>query len=63
MGLSLQRKTGEVILIGDDIRITVTQALNGSCRLNVEAPRYVLVDREEIRERRIAGDWDNRNAE
>ncbi len=48
--LIIERKIGESILIGDDIRITVV-ARRGAARvsLSIEAPRNVSIDREEIR--------------
>lgn len=45
--LVLTRRAGETLLIGDDIKITVLGA-NGQVRLGIEAPREVLVLREEI---------------
>lgn len=43
--LVLKRKAGQVIRIGDDIRIIVVE---GYCRLGVEAPRDIEVHREEV---------------
>ena len=52
--LVLARNVGEKIIIGDDITITIT-AINGKqVKVGVDAPRHLRVDREEIRERRIA---------
>ena len=48
--LILCRKRGESILVGNDIKITVTQVQPGGIvRIGVEAPRSVRVDREEVR--------------
>lgn len=49
--LVLCRKLWEVILIGDDIRITVTDIAGDKVRLGIEAPRHVAVNRLEVAER------------
>lgn len=46
--LVLTRKLGEEIVIGDDIRITVTHIGDGRVKIGVDAPKYVRVDRAEI---------------
>jgi carbon storage regulator len=53
--LTLTRRVGETLIIelpdGQEIRVTVT-GLNGSqVRLGTEAPREILVSREEIRDK------------
>jgi len=49
--LILTRRIGECITIGDDIRIKLL-AINGrQVKLGVEAPRGVVVHREEVYER------------
>ena len=51
--LILTRRTGEAILIGDDIKITVT-AINGNqCRIGIDAPKEVKVLREELVKRDV----------
>ena len=51
--LVLQRKVGEVIEIGDNIRIVVVKFLGGDkVRLGVVAPDEVVVDRGEVAERK-----------
>ena len=51
--LLLTRRTGEAILIGDDIKITVT-AINGNqCRIGIDAPKEVKVLREELVKRDV----------
>lgn len=47
--LVLSRKRGQVIVVGDDVRITVVEVDRGKVRLGIEAPPGVAVDREEIR--------------
>lgn len=50
--LILTRRPGETIRIGDDIEVTV-MGINGSqVRIGITAPREVIVDREEVSERR-----------
>jgi carbon storage regulator len=46
--LILSRKSSESILIGDDIRITVTSIRGRYVRIGIEAPGNVGVFREEL---------------
>jgi carbon storage regulator len=46
--LTLTRKSGEQIRIGDDILITVREVRGNQVRLGIEAPRSVHVYREEL---------------
>ena len=46
--LVLSRKTGQRILIGDQIAVTVVRIAPGVVRLGVDAPRDMPVVREEI---------------
>jgi carbon storage regulator len=46
--LVLSRKTGERILIGDQIAITVVKVAHGGVRIGVEAPTEMAVVREEL---------------
>lgn len=48
MALVLSRKPGETILIGDNIKVTVTQTGRNAAKLAIEAPREVTVLRSEI---------------
>ena len=57
MALVLTRNVNEAIIIGDDIKITVLDVSGRSVRLGIDAPRDVIVDREEIREKRNSDDW------
>lgn len=50
--LVLNRKNGEVLVIGQDITVTVIKAKDGSCRLGIVAPPHITVDRLEIAELR-----------
>ena len=57
MALVLTRNINESIIIGDDIKITVLEVSGRSVRLGIDAPRDVIVDREEVREKRNSDDW------
>lgn len=48
--LILERRKGEVILIGEegDIRVTVVHISDGSVKLGIAAPRDIPVHREEV---------------
>jgi carbon storage regulator len=49
--LVLTRKIGEDILIGDNIRLTISSIDGGKVRLGIVAPRDVEVHREEVYKR------------
>jgi carbon storage regulator len=50
--LILTRRAGETLRIGDNVEVTV-MAINGAqVRIGIKAPRTVVVDREEIAERK-----------
>lgn len=51
--LVLSRRVGEQIVIGDNIRITVMAVQGKQVRIGVTAPPAVIVDRQEISERRM----------
>ncbi len=46
--LLLTRRVGECILIGDDIKIMVTEINGGHVRIGILAPREISVHREEV---------------
>lgn len=46
--LVLSRKIGEMIHIGDDIIITITDIQGDKARVGIDAPRDVPVHRKEI---------------
>lgn len=52
--LVLSRKVGERILIGDQVSVTVVRVGPNLVRLGIEAPRDMLVVREELTEREEA---------
>lgn len=49
--LILTRRTGESVMIGDDITITVLGVRHGQVRIGITAPKNVTVHREEVYER------------
>lgn len=46
--LVLARKTGEAVVVDDDIIIRVLEIKNGQIKLGIEAPGEVTIHREEI---------------
>lgn len=46
--LSLFRKVGQRIHIGDDIVVSIVEVGAGQARIGIDAPRDVRVDREEV---------------
>jgi carbon storage regulator len=50
--LILTRRIGETLMIGKDIQVTVLGVRGNQVRIGVNAPRDVIVDREEIALRR-----------
>lgn len=49
--LILTRRTGETVMIGHDVTLTVLGVKGNQVRIGVDAPRNVPVHREEIYER------------
>jgi carbon storage regulator CsrA len=50
--LVLTRRTGEQIVIGDDIVLTVTSGGGDRVRLGFAAPPHIRIDRKEIHDLR-----------
>lgn len=50
--LILTRRPGETLMIGPDIAVTVIGVKGNQVRLGIKAPKDVIVDREEIAQRR-----------
>jgi len=46
--LILTRRTGEVLMIGDEITVTVLGFKGNQVRIGVDAPKKVPIHREEI---------------
>ena len=52
--LILSRKTGQSIVLNEDIVVTVLAVDRGRVQLGIRAPRYVPIFRQEIIERMVA---------
>lgn len=50
--LVLTRRSGESIVINGSIRVTIVEAKGERVRLGIDAPPHILVDRQEVHERR-----------
>jgi carbon storage regulator len=48
--LVLNRKTGETVFIGDQIKVSVIKLESGRVRLGVEAPENVRIMRAELKD-------------
>lgn len=48
--LILRRKTGESLVIGENVRVTVMDVYEGSVRLAIDAPREIPILRSELLE-------------
>ena len=46
--LVFTRRVGEVIMIGDDVKITITRINGGQVAVGIDAPKKIAVHREEI---------------
>jgi carbon storage regulator len=52
--LILTRRPNETIVIGGNIRVTVLGFKGGQARIGIDAPSEVVIDREEIAQRKNA---------
>jgi carbon storage regulator len=52
--LVLTRRRNETIVIGGNIRVTVLGIKGGQVQIGVEAPPEVVIDREEVAQRKDA---------
>ena len=52
--LILQRRTGESVVIGEDIRVTVVSIEGGRVRLAISAPPEVSILRSELLDAKLA---------
>jgi carbon storage regulator CsrA len=52
--LVLTRKLGEAIYIDNDIKVTLVRIDQGQVRIGIQAPRDVIVMREELRDTPLA---------
>lgn len=49
--LILTRRLGEMLTIGDDVRVTILAIKGSQVRIGIDAPKDIPVHREEIYER------------
>ncbi|MEJ6591449.1 MAG: carbon storage regulator CsrA [SAR86 cluster bacterium] len=49
--LILTRRVGEILMIGDEVTVTVLGVKGNQVRIGVDAPKHVAVHREEIYQR------------
>ncbi len=61
--LVLSRKLGEQIFIQDNIRVTVVEIRGDKVRLGIEAPKNIIVHRQEVAEAIAAETRQKRNGE
>jgi len=54
--LVLSRKKNESILIGDNIRIICVECTAGKTRIGIEAPKDIVILREELKDKCRKGD-------
>lgn len=52
--MSVTRKVGEELVIGEDVTVTVVEIGTGRVRLAVDAPLSIRVDRREVRDSKLA---------
>jgi carbon storage regulator len=52
--LILSRRPNETLMIGDNVTVTVLGIKGTQVRLGITAPRDVVVDREEVHQRKLA---------
>jgi carbon storage regulator len=52
--LILTRKSGETIRIGENIAVTVLEVKGTQIRIGIDAPKDIIVDREEVALRKKA---------
>lgn len=49
--LVLTRAVGQTIVIGDDVRLTITEVERGHIKFMIDAPKHVAVHRDEVWQR------------
>lgn len=58
--LTITRKVGEFIQVGDDIRICVKEIRKNQVRIAIDAPVEVKIYREEVYEKVLAERWEGK---
>ena len=61
--LVLTRRVGEVLIIGDNIKITLLDIKSNQVKIGIDAPTEINVVREEVAHRKPRGDYHGRKAE
>ena len=51
--LVISRKNLQGLWIGDDVRIVIIENKNGTVRIGIDAPKEIIVDRDEVRQRKM----------
>lgn len=46
--LILTRRTGEALIIGDNVKVTVLSIVGNQVKIGIDAPQHVPVNREEV---------------
>lgn len=53
--LILTRRVGEMLMLGGDVKLRILGAVEGErARIGISAPRDVVIDRLEVREKKLA---------
>jgi len=52
--LILTRRIGETIIIGDNTKVAILDVKGNQVRIGIDAPKGVIVDRAEIRVKRLS---------
>lgn len=54
MSLIFTRRPGEALFIGSNVKVTVLGWKGSQVRIAIDAPTSIVVDREEIRSRKVS---------
>jgi carbon storage regulator len=52
--LILTRRPNETLYIGDNVTVTILGIKGAQVRLGINAPKNIVVDREEVHQRKVA---------
>jgi carbon storage regulator CsrA len=53
--LTISREEGQSFWIGDDVLVIVSRIETGQIKVTIDAPNHIIVDRDEVRQRRNNG--------